>query len=248
MNGGYDQKTRGYPMKSSLALKTQREPSFTDSTELPPGSVILEQTSEEAAETIEFLAQISQEKGWQPPPGALEAYPERSVFLVHRDESGILGALKLVCGGVGSHLPVMQIWPEFGLDNRAGIAELSVLALNSCARGRQAFLPLTAAVWRYCMSRGINELWAELEPRMLAVYRRFGWPFEVMGELREYWGDPLYPCRLFGEDWLEEHVARADKSPRYLTALKQAVQHTVFEEIAAQRLPELGLALQPSEA
>lgn len=232
-------------MKPSLVLKPQREPSFDD---LPAGSVILEQTTEEAGEAIEFLAQVSAEKGWQPPPGALEAYPDRSVFLVHRDESGILGALKLVRGGKNRRLPVMQVWPEFLLDTRNNIAELSVLALTACSRGRQAFLPLTAAVWRYCMSRGINELWAELEPRMVAVYRRFGWPFEVMGELREYWGDPLYPCRLFGEDWLDEHVTRADKSPRYLTALMQAVRQTVFEEVAIERLQALDPAWQPLEA
>lgn len=232
-------------MKPSLVLKPQREPSFDD---LPAGSVILEQTTEEAGEAIEFLAQVSAEKGWQPPPGALEAYPDRSVFLVHRDESGILGALKLVRGGKNRRLPVMQVWPEFVLDTRNNIAELSVLALKTCSRGRQAFLPLTAAVWRYCMSRGINELWAELEPRMVAVYRRFGWPFEVMGELREYWGDPLYPCRLFGEDWLDEHVTRADKSPRYLTALMQAVRQTVFEEMAIERLQALDPAWQPLEA
>lgn len=232
-------------MKPSLVLKPQRESSFAD---LPSGSVILEQTTDEAAETIEFLEQVSEEKGWQPPPGALEAYPDRSVFLVHRDESGILGALKLVRGGTGHRLPVMQVWPEFKLDNRNSIAELSVLALNACTRGRQAFLPLTAAIWRYCMSRGINELWAELEPRMLAVYRRFGWPFEVMGELRDYWGDPLYPCRLFGEDWLDEHVTRADKSPRYLTALKQAVRQTVFEELAVEKLQALKPAWLPAEA
>lgn len=232
-------------MKPSLVLKPQREPSFAD---LPAGSVILEQTTEEAAETIEFLEQVSEEKGWQPPPGALEAYPDRSVFLVHQDESGILGALKLVWGGTGQRLPVMQVWPEFTLDRRNNIAELSVLAINTCARGRQAFLPLTAAVWRYCMSRGINELWAELEPRMVAVYRRFGWPFQVMGELRDYWGDPLYPCRLFGEDWLDEHVTRADKSPRYLTALMQAVRQTVFEEIATEKLLALNPAWVPLEA
>ena len=40
-------------MKPSLVLKPQREPSFDD---LPAGSVILEQTTEEAGETIEFLA------------------------------------------------------------------------------------------------------------------------------------------------------------------------------------------------
>lgn len=223
-------------MNRPLSLDTQRTLSFIDSQKLPPGSEIVQQNTAEAGETIEFLARVSHEKGWKPPPGALEAYPDHSVFLVHRDEAGILGALKLVRGGTEGKLPVMQVWPEFALNGRANVAELSVLALNPSTRGRHAFLPLTAEVWRYCMSRGINELWAELEPRMLAVYRRFGWPFEVMGELREYWGDPLYPCRLFGEDWLDEHLARASSSSRYLNTLEQAVSKTAYEQTAFEKL------------
>lgn len=233
-------------MNQPLSLDPQRRPSFVNSQNLPAGSEIIQQTTAEAGETIEFLARVSHEKGWQPPPGALEAYPDRSVFLVHRDDEGILGALKLVRSGVENELPVMQVWPEFSLKGRASAAELSVLALNPTARGRLAFLPLTAAVWRYCMSRGINELWAELEPRMLAIYRRFGWPFEVMGKLREYWGDPLYPCRLFGEDWLEEHLTRARSSPRYLRALEQAVSKTAYEKTARERLQMLSPALEPA--
>ncbi len=223
-------------MNSPMSPELRRTLSFIDAPKLPAGSEIVEQTTADAEETIDFLWRVSREKGWQPPDGALEAYPDRSVFLVHRDRQGILGALKLVRGGSPDPLPVMQVWPEFELCGRDNVAELSVLALNPSARGRHAFLPLTAEVWRYCMSRGINELWAELEPRMLSVYRRFGWPFEVMGELREYWGDPLYPCRLFGEDWLEEHLLRARKSDRYLSALEQAVSKTDYREAALEKL------------
>lgn len=179
-----------------------------------------------AADARRFLDGVmASEPGWSLPVGALDAYPRHARYLIHRDRAGVRGAILLVCGNADEGLPILEVWPELPLRERRDVAELSVLALDRRARGRgSAFLPLAAEAWRHCRRRGIAELWAELEPRALAGYGRFGWPFEVAGPPREFWGALHYPCRMSLAAAGAAFVERARHSSAYADAVRQALR------------------------
>jgi len=180
----------------------------------------------EAAEARRFLdGMMAAEPGWSPPAGALDAYPRHARYVIHRDRAGVRGAVKLVRGNADEGLPILEVWPELPLRGRRDVAELSVLALDRRARGRgSAFLSLAAETWRYCHRRGIVEIWAELEPRALAGYGRFGWPFEVAGPPRDYWGALHRPCRMSLAAAGTAFVERAKRSSAYADAVRQALR------------------------
>ena len=192
---------------------------------LPDGSVVEVLDASDAAQAKRFLSAVASEQGWCPPDGALGAFAQHSAYFVHSVDGAVQGAAKLVRGNQADGLPILEVWPELQLIGRVEIAELSVLALARKSRGSESsFLPLAAEVWRYCYRRGIIDLWAELEPRLVAVYGRFGWPFEPAGELREYWGDLLYPCRMSLAGAGASFIDHAVGSDRYAAAVEQALR------------------------
>lgn len=177
----------------------------------------------QAKDAKQFIAAIAREQGWSPPEGAIDGNPGGSRYLVHEDDQGIRGVVKLILPHPGESLPILAVWPEIEAARMHDAAELSVLAISRRVRGHgHAFLPLAAEMWRCCSRVGISTLWAELEPRMVPAYARFGWPFEIVGELREFWGDPLYPCSMGIAAAREEFVVRARSSSRYAEAVRQA--------------------------
>jgi len=178
-----------------------------------------------------FLLNISEEEQWEMPLGALDSHAHASVFFVHMDGAEICGAIRLVLGSAGERLPILDVWPELPLIDRQDVAELSVLALGHDTRGTaRSFLPLSAEMWRYCVLHDVEELWAELEPRMLRVYPRFGWPFQAMGELRTYWGDLSYPCCMSVLAAGEQYRKRALESTSYRAAVLQAIRGTPYKD------------------
>lgn len=192
---------------------------------LSDGATVEVLLAPEATRVIEFLESIAEELGWRPPAGALLSHEDESRFVVHERNGEILGAVKLVLNTGGHTLPILDVWPELPIVGTPPVAELSVLAMAPSARGRgSSFLPLAAEVWRCCHQEGAMELWAELEPRMLAIYRRFGWPFEIAGELREYWGDPLYPCRMCLFEAGASFIDHAAEQEAYAEAVEQALR------------------------
>jgi len=187
--------------------------------------------ADEAEETHAFFEAVAAEQGWVPPQGAIKAYPKHSIYFIHKSlDDRLLGAVKLVMGNKDEGLPILGTWPELPLAGRVDVAELSIIALAPEARGRgSSFLPLSAELWRHSVLAGVQELWAELEPRMVNAYRRFGWPCEVAGELRDYWGDPLYPCRVRIEEAWASYVEKAAKQEKYRRALEQSARDTPYQ-------------------
>jgi len=187
---------------------------------LADGTAVHTLLSAEASQAKRFLTDVAAEQGWLPPEGAIDGYPANSVYFLHSADERVVGAVKAVMGNDNEGLPILDVWPEFDLRGREDVAELSILALAKDSRGHgRSFLPLSAELWRHCALEGVSEVWAELEPRMVAIYRRFGWPMEVMGELREYWGDPLYPCRV----GIKEAVLAYRDKARTLSAYEAAL-------------------------
>ena len=85
-------------------------------------------------------------------------------------------------------------------------------------------------MWRYCVRRGVGELWLEATPHTLRAYRLVGWPLLVRGELREHWGEPCLPCSLSVREVagaLAERAARSEVYRRVLTDMIGGTDHPV---------------------
>jgi hypothetical protein len=159
-----------------------------------------------ALPVVALFEQIAQEEGWQP-GGELRSHISRSVYflLQHCVDSAngntpaqdIVGALQLIPASANATMPSGYIWHDVNFTERHEcIAHVSVLALRKGWRGRKdafmLFWLIAVAMWQYCVKEGIEELWLETTPRVLATYQRLGFPLTVRGDLREHWGEPCY--------------------------------------------------------
>jgi hypothetical protein len=190
-------------------------------------------------EIIALFEQIAAAEGWQP-DGELRAHVARSTYFgLWRDdinEAGILGEDREIGGGLqlvrpdhNGALPTQRVWPEIALADPDSAAHIAVLALCEDYRGKGGlFWLLTAAMWRHCVQEGIRELWLECTPRTLRAYRRFGWPLQVRGELRQHWGEPCHPCSLSVREVAGALAERAVRSEAYRNILTNMVgTHTI---------------------
>ena len=64
----------------------------------------------------------------------------------------------------------------------------------------------------------------EATPSTLRLYRRLGWPLEVVGELRMHWGEECYLCRMDVQEVAAALAAKARKSDTYRVLVEQAHQ------------------------
>lgn len=163
---------------------------------------------------LSVFEEIAREQNWQA-GDQLRANVPRSVHFAIEIAGQLAGGIQLVSGSRNEPLPCLAVWPELELEGRTDVAEIALLALRKEYRGQQRlFWPLCVEVWRFCRQHGITELWAEVTPANLRVYRRFGWPFEVRGPLRTHWGEECYPCCL--------RIEEAE------TAFRQAAQRSLW--------------------
>lgn len=150
---------------------------------------------EEGRPVIDLLYAIEVERGLDV-ADHLEAYLDHPVFFAAMRNGELVGGIKLVMGNPEG-LPIHEVWPELNLVGRTDVADLSLLALRGGRRGDlYAVGSLINAVWVHCRECGVSEVWAELPPRNIKLYQRMGFPFEVMGEKRDYWGTPHVPSRV----------------------------------------------------
>lgn len=152
---------------------------------------------EEAEQVIQLFEGIAVEEGWQP-GDQLRAHLSRSGFFGCWEEAMLIGGLQLITPDEAGEVPTHIVWPELptlGPD----VVHAAVLAVLPEYRGKDggaAFWQLGSALWRYCVEKQIKTIWLEATPKMLRAYRLLGWPLVVIGELRDHWGEPCYPCSL----------------------------------------------------
>lgn len=112
--------------------------------------------------------------------------------------------------------PTLSVWPRLKkseLPDRDDLAGVYILALSSEARelsgtsGLPIFWELCVAMGCYCLSGGIRELIGMATPRTARIYRRFGWPIEIIGEEAVHWGEMCVPFRVLIAD-AEAEVSR----------------------------------------
>lgn len=169
---------------------------------------------EEGRPVIDLLYAIEVERGMGV-ADHLEAYLAHSVFFAARRGGELIGGIKLVMGNPDG-LPIHEVWPELGLVGRADVADLSLLALRGGRRGDlYAVGCLLNAAWQYCRERVVSEVWAELPLRNIKLYQRMGFPFEVVGEARDYWGTPHVPSRVALDTFAEVVAKRTAVSGLY---------------------------------
>lgn len=193
---------------------------------------------------IGLFAQVAQEEHWDP-GGGIEAHRAHSYYFCLWVPSGageeVAGGLQIMRpppsqeGTPGRPgLPSLDVWPELEgeVSGREDVAHISLLAVRREWRGRGhlslpssgLFWPLCAAMWRHCVEEGIREVWLEATPRLLAFYRRVGWPLVVRGELREHWGEPCYPCSLSVREVAGSLAERAVRTITYRRVLADMVR------------------------
>ena len=154
-------------------------------------------TEPDAQERLILLFErIAATEGWQP-GDALRRYRERSVYFAASLDGEMQGGAQLVLPDAVEGLPGREVWPEIEQTGEGTSAHVAVLALLPQARGHVSlFGRLCVELWRTCRSLGVQTLWLEATPGTLRVYRRLGWPLEVVGELRRHWGEECCLCRM----------------------------------------------------
>lgn len=193
-------------------------------------------TLPEAEAIIRLFEGIANSEGWQP-GDQLGAHSGRSIYFGAFHANRLVGGLQLVASDQEGRFPSHMVWPEIPLaDNGTPTLYAAVLAVLPEFRGRNgaaAFWSLGIALWRHCVENGVKAVYLEATPKMLRCYRLLGWPLEVIGELREHWGEPCYPCRLSVRDVAGSLAERSLRSTTYRGIFTAAIQPVVIVTTAA---------------
>ena len=159
---------------------------------------------------------------------------DESVYFAAADNCVIVGGLQLVVANGSDPLPSQYVWPEINLSSRTDVAHALILAINREYRGAFGlFEALTVEMWRYCVTAGITELWHEATPSTLRLYRRIGWPLEIVGDLRMHWGEDCYLCRMRTAEVAGNMAARAIRSQSHKDMLAMMIRSVDAPEVAA---------------
>lgn len=184
-------------------------------------------TDTENSLVIQLFEGIARAEGWQP-GDQLRAHLDRSTYFGVFDGDRLVGGLQLVTPDEAGEVPTHQIWPELPtLDTTTGTLHAAVLAVLPEYRGKDsgaAFWQLGSSLWRYCVENQVKTIWLEATPKMLRCYRLLGWPLVVIGELREHWGEPCYPCSLSVREVAGSLAERALVSTTYRSIFTAALQ------------------------
>lgn len=174
----------------------------------------------ETEELVRLFEAVADEEGWQP-GGQLRAFAQSAVYFALRERGELCGGLQLVRPSTLGLLPGHAVWPELPTAGPES-AHVVVLALNREARGcPERFWLLCAEMWRFCFRQRIGELRLEVTPQTLRIYRRLGWPLEVIGEDRVHWGEACVPARFDPCAAAGEVMRRAERSQLYRGVARQ---------------------------
>jgi len=182
----------------------------------PEVGAVRQCTADKAGRLVGLLERIAAELSWQPGE-QLRDYQAQAVHFAAYVGGVLAGGLQLVPASQCARLPCELVWPEVCLPRRAETAHISVLAVEREHRGTGGLLwPLCAAMWRYCVAHRIADISLEVTPNTYRLYRRLGWPLEIVGELRPHWGeDQCYLCRMGAADVAGAMLVRAPRSAAY---------------------------------
>ena len=172
-------------------------------------------TPGEASQLVDLLERIAAELSWQPGE-QLRDFEAHAVHFAAYVDGALAGGLQLVPASLCGTLPCEQVWPDVRLPRRSETAHVSILAVRREYRGNAGLLwPLCVAMWRYCLAHGVADVSLEVTPKTYRLYRRLGWPLEIVGELRAHWGEGCYLCRMGAAEVAGAMLMKAPLSNAY---------------------------------
>jgi len=187
-------------------------------------AVVLLTRPVEIRELTALFEEVAAEQGWQPGED-ISRHSSISIYFALKRGTLLLGGLQLVRMDNAARLPCQSIWPELDLSGRRDVAHVPILALKPQSRGKgNLFWLLCAEMWRYCMAEGISQVYLEVTPATLRLYRRIGWPLQLAGPLRQHWGEDCYLCSMRLGELADICISRAEKSPLYRGVVCQGLR------------------------
>lgn len=193
-------------------------------------SVVRLSGTDEADCLIRLLEQIADEQAWQMGNG-LRVCQATAEHLAITVDGTIIGGLQAVSGTTGGPLPHRHVWPDVDVSDSGHALHVTMMALDRQHRGHAfLFWPLCVELWRWCVREGVETILLECTPPTLRVYRRLGWPLEIVGDLRPHWGEECYLCRNSVRQVAEAITARATRSETYKALVQQGRRNTSTEE------------------
>lgn len=169
----------------------------------------------ETTRLVEVLEGIAAELDWQPGQ-QLQTYAPSAVHFAAYADGTLAGGMQLVPAPLCGALPCELVWPEVQLPRRAETAHISIMAIRREYRGTAELLwPLCVAMWRHCAAHHIADISLEVTPDLYRLYRRLGWPLEIVGGLRPHWGEDCFLCRMGAAEVAGAMVIRAMRSSSY---------------------------------
>ncbi|HEY3329250.1 MAG TPA: hypothetical protein VGK19_04460 [Capsulimonadaceae bacterium] len=164
---------------------------------------------------IAVFEQIAKQEKWLP-GDQLRAHAGRSAYFAIEVEHSVRGGIQLELDDGSGFWSFQYVWPQSKPICDAKTAHIAVLALVPEVRGRQRLFWMPCLeMWRYCRKHGLKDLWLEATPSILAVYRRIGWPLEIVGDIATHWGEECYLCRMGVDEVEAALVRRAEHSRMY---------------------------------
>lgn len=183
---------------------------------------------DEIIEVRNLFQQVAEEMGWQ--RETQERGDGTTLIFASYAFGRLAGAIEVQMPGASGRIPILSVWPELDLPPSLRHAELVLLALAPPFRGSAACLwSLCFEMWRHCRDIGLRTLLMEVPPRNLRIYRRLGWPLEVIGPERLHWGEPCFPCSLCLDAAAASVLEKADRFPELRFIREQAFRESEGE-------------------
>lgn len=181
-------------------------------------------TEEETNDLLTVFRAVAAELEWQP-GSFLNQSPVGALHFAALEAGVLAGGMQLVLPDCAGAFPYKTVWPEVKLPNAARLAHITILALAPEYRGHPAlFWTLCVEMWHYSVRSQIEGIVMEATPPMLKLYRRMGWPLEVVGELRVHWGEPCYLCYMSTMSFAGSLVIKARRSAKYRELVAQLLR------------------------
>ncbi len=204
-------------MEGSGMMTGTKDSDISDMAAEPKASVVrLDGQTEEVGHLVTALEQIAADLSWQPGQ-QLREYQAQAVHFAAYADGVLAGGMQLVPATLSQTLPCELVWPEVTLPRRDRTAHIAIMALRPEHRGTAGLLwPLCIAMWRYCAAHSLTDISLEVTPDLYRLYRRLGWPLEIVGSLRPHWGeDTCYLCRMGVAEVAGEMMIRATQASTY---------------------------------
>ena len=184
--------------------------------------VALLEQGKEVQELLILFQHVAEELTWQPGEFLCSASPS-SAHLAGFVGGQLAGGIQIVIQNEEGHLPCQRVWQELEFTKEECLGHVTIMALAPEFRGCPGlFWSLCVELWRYCVAHRIEGIVLETTPRMFHLYRRIGWPLQVIGELRRHWGEDCYLCKMQTIEVAGSLLVKALRSQWYQELVCQA--------------------------